>query len=223
MKSINNSENSNETNNVLTNKFKYVVKRRGIFYNSPKSLCSIWESGKMCYNALKKNNTFFLDYSEEKQLNCSYDFAIFNQHFSVNNWMNENMIRQFNKPTFCIVTEVSFSQNPIAISPDYFTHYIVLDPTIKETNKIHAFGRPIEDFDLSSINSDPADDNIPKIFSFGFATPGKEWHKIVEAVQNEYDTAKIHFNIPDGTHVGKVIHDSVLMDIRLKCKDILQM
>ena len=221
MKSINNSENSNETNNVLTNKFKYVVKRRGIFYNSPKSLCSIWESGKMCYNALKKNNTFFLDYSEEKQLNCSYDFAIFNQHFSVNNWMNENMIRQFNKPTFCIVTEVSFSQNPIAISPDYFTHYIVLDPTIKETNKIHAFGRPLEDFDLSNVDQTTIPYNIPKIFSFGFATPGKELYKIVELVQKDYDKAFIHLNIPKGTHISNHIHNSEINNIIKKCKGII--
>ena len=197
--------------------------KRGIFYNSRKSLCSIWESGKMCYDALKNSTNYSLVYSEDTNLDNSYDFAIFNEHFLVNYWMTSDMIKKFNKPTFCVVTEVTFGNNPIGSSPDYFGHYIVLDSTIRETNKIHAFGRPIEDFDLSSINSDPADDNIPKIFSFGFATPGKEWHKIVEAVQNEYDTAKIHFNIPDGTHVGKVIHDSVLMDIRLKCKDILQM
>jgi hypothetical protein len=196
--------------------------KRGVFYNSRQSLCSIWESGKMCYDALKNSTNYSLEYSEETRLDNSYDFAIFNEHHLVNYWMTSNMIKKFNKPTFCIVTEVTFGNNPIGSSPDYFGHYIVLDSTIEETDKIHAFGRPIEDFDLSSINSDPADDNIPKIFSFGFATPGKEWHKIVEAVQNEYDAAKIHFNIPDGTHVGKVIHDKVLRDIRLKCKYILR-
>ena len=109
---------------------------RGIFYNSKQSLCSIWESGKMCYNALKDSDIYFLDYLEEEQntIDISYDFAIFNQHNTVNNWVNENIIRTFNKPTFCIVTEVSFSSNPINFSPSYFSHYIVLDPTIKETH-----------------------------------------------------------------------------------------
>ena len=41
---------------------------KGIFYNSQKSLCSIWESGKMCYDALKKSNKYNLDYSEEKKI-----------------------------------------------------------------------------------------------------------------------------------------------------------
>ena len=38
---------------------------KGIFYNSKKSVCSIHESGIMCYNILKKSSKFILDYSEE--------------------------------------------------------------------------------------------------------------------------------------------------------------
>ena len=205
---------------------------RGIFYNSKESLCSIWESGKMCYDALKKSTIFTLDYSEETELDMSYDFAVFNHHITVNHWMSEDIINRFHKPTFCIVTEVSFSNSPIDYSPGYFDHYIVLDPTIHETDKIHAFVRPIEDFDLSSnqpgsmndsMAYDPnSSDIIPKIFSFGFATYGKEWHKIVEAVQIDYDYADIHFNIPQGTHVPDNMHYSLLADIRQKCKDVLQ-
>lgn len=215
------------SNNKITHKFEKILNtvktcKRGIFYNSKQSLCSIWESGKMCYDALKNSTEYSLMYSEETRLDNSYDFAIFNQHFTVNNWMTRDMIKNFNKPTFCIVTEVTFGNNPVGSSPDYFGHYIVLDPTILETNRIHAFGRPIEEFNLSNINNTQLNNSIPKVFSFGFATPGKEWHKIVEAVQNEYDVANIHFNIPMGTHVGKETHKSVLTDIKLKCKHILR-
>lgn len=194
---------------------------RGIFYNSKQSLCSIWESGKMCYDALKKNDNYILDYSEEQELDLSYDFAIFNQHFTVNNWMNENIIRQFNKPTFCIVTEVAFGDNPIKYSPNYFSHYIVLDPTIKETNQIHGFGRPIEEFDLSEVDN-KIDYDVPKIFSFGFATLGKEWHKIVELVQNDYDKAYIHLNIPQGTYIPADMHRNAINQIKFECKNVLK-
>lgn len=217
----NNSEKTNDTNNDTINEVKYIKKLRGIFYNSQKSLCSIWESGKMCYDALKNSNIFVLDYSEEQKLDFSYDFAIFNQHFSVNKWMNANIIQYFNKPTFCIVTEVSFSQNPIEFSPNYFSHYIVLDPTINETNNIHSFGRPLENFDLSKVDQTIIPYEIPKIFSFGFATPGKEWHKIVELVQNDYDKAFIHLNIPKGTHVSNETHNSEINNIIKKCKSII--
>jgi len=195
---------------------------RGIFYNSQKSLCSIWESGKMCYDALNNSKLFTIDYSEDKFIDSSYDFAIFNHHYVVNNWMNEHIICKFNKPTFCIVTEVSFSSNPIESIPQYFSHYIVLDPTINETDRIHSFGRPLEDFTISNVDNEKFDSEIPRIFSFGFATLGKEWHKIIELVQNDYDKAFIHFNIPPGTYIPDDMHKTTIENIKKECKNVLK-
>jgi hypothetical protein len=193
---------------------------RGIFYNSRKSLCSIWESGKMCYDALIKSDKYILDYSEEDSLDFSYDFVVVNQHYYVNNWMNEDMVRHFNKPVFCIVTEVSFSLDPLEIIPKYYTHYIVLDPTIQETDKLYSFGRPLEDFDSSNVDNKLINYDVPTIFSFGFATHGKEWHKIIELVQNEYDYADIHFNIPRGTYV--YYHEDKIDGIIDLCKNAVK-
>lgn len=195
---------------------------RGIFYNSKQSLCSIWESGKLCYDILKNSSNYTLEYSEEQIIDYSYDFAIFNHHFSVNNWTTNEIISQFNKPTFCIVTEVSFNSNPIEYCPNYFSNYIVLDPTIQETEKIHGFIRPIEDFDISTVDNTKIDYIIPNIFSFGFATNGKEWHKIVELVQNDYDKANIHFNIPRGTYVPDYMHNSEIERINKNCNNIIK-
>jgi recombinational DNA repair protein RecR len=182
--------------------------KRGIFYNSKKAKCSIWESGKMCYNALKSDK-FTLTYSEDQFLDNSYDFAIFNQRVLVNNWMTEEMIREFNKPTFCIVTEVGFGKDVIEKIPKFFGHYIVLDPTITETENIHSFGRPLENCD--HLITTYIEKDIPEIFSFGFATHGKEWHKIVEQVQKEFDICNIHFNIPRGDYTYD--HDQLINQI----------
>lgn len=194
---------------------------KGIFYNSRKSLCSIWESGKMCYDALKKSNKYILDYSEEQSFDFSYDFVIVNEHFTVNNWVNEEMVCKFKKPIFCIVTEVSFSSDPLINIPKYYTHYIVLDPTIKETATIHGFGRPLEEFDLSNTdNNTVINYDVPRIFSFGFPTCGKEWHKIIEMVQNDYDYADIHFNIPRATYVPN--YEILMNEIIINCKNTLK-
>jgi hypothetical protein len=192
---------------------------KGIFYNSKQATCSIWESGKMCYDALSKSTNYTLDYSEDDKLDMRYDFAIFNHHCNVNNWMTELMIKSFNKPSFCIVTEVSFSNDLLQFSPKYFSHYIVLDPTIKETPIIHAFGRPLEDYDLT--NSVVVNNTIPNIFSFGFATYGKEWPKIVELAQSEFDYANIHLNIPKATYVPNNMHNSIINSIYTDCKKII--
>ena len=129
----------------------------------------------------------------------SYDFIIYNEHHLVNIWMTEEMVKKFNKPILCIVTEVGLSTNPIAKSPPYFPYYLVLDPTVTETKQIFSFGRPLEDYNLSTVDDSKIDNDIPIIFSFGFSTPGKQWDKIVELVQNDYDRAFIHFNIPRQT------------------------
>jgi hypothetical protein len=189
---------------------------KGIFYNSTKALCSIWESGKMCYDALKKSNMYTLDYSEEKQIYDynEYDFIIFNYHISVNNWITEEMLNKFNKPNFAIITEVYLNgENPIStyFNAHFFKYYIILDPTIKETSEIFAFVRPIENYEITPHSYVSTD--IPEIFSFGFATNGKEWHKIVELVQQDFDVANIHFNIPKGTHVNDNTHNENIKSI----------
>jgi hypothetical protein len=192
---------------------------KGIFYNSKQSVCSIWESGKMCYDALSKSVNYTLDYSEAEFLDTNYDFAIFNHHPTVNNWITESLVKSYNKPTFCVVTEVTFNEDVIYFSPKFFSDYIVLDPTINETNHIHAFGRPLEDF---HITNDLDTNSIPNIFSFGFATHGKEWHKIVEIVHNEFDNAIIHFNIPKATYVPQDMHDNIINSIYIQCYHIIK-
>jgi FkbM family methyltransferase len=197
-------------------------KKKGIFYNSKKATCSIYESGLMVYNCLKRSHMYELEYTEDTNFLYNYDFCIVNQHFTVNNWITEPMIKLFNKPAFCVVTEVSFSNNCVAKSPNFFTAYIVLDTTINEINNIYAFPRPLEDNYDIILNEE---NKIPIIGSFGFATVGKSWHKIVEEVQKEFDEAIIRFNIPYATHIpdnqyriNSVIHEcmSVLKNPNIK-------
>jgi hypothetical protein len=130
------------SNQNLIEKMRIIVKQKksinGIFYNSNKSLCSIHESGKMVFDILKKSENYTLDYSEDKIITNTYDFLIYNNHYIVNNWITKDLLKLFKGKTFCIVTEVNLhDKNPIVNEPDYFDHYIVLDTTINETNKIH--------------------------------------------------------------------------------------
>ena len=207
------------SNKNLVNKFLKIINLQGIFYNSRKSFCSIWESGKMCYDVLNKSEIFTLHYSEETHLNTNVDFVIINHHPWTNHWITEDMIRNLNKPNFCIVTEISFGSSPIDNAPPYFSGYIVLDPTVVDTNTIYGFGRPLEDFDI--VDNPPINEIIPTIFGFGLCTYGKEWDKIVELVQNDYDFADIHFNLPKGDHVPIDTNNSILNEIIAKCNAIL--
>jgi hypothetical protein len=175
----------------------------------------------MCYNALKTSTIFQLDYTEDNFLHIDYDFLIINYHFTVNCWINKENVELFNKPTFCIVLEVSLkNNNPIHFYPDFFNHYIVLDPTINETFNIHKFGRPLELFTINYDNNNQ--EHIPIIGSFGFATNGKCWHKIVEAVQNDFDDAIIKFNIPNGTYIPDDMYINNINSIIENCNKIIK-
>lgn len=198
-----------------------IAEKKGVFYNSKNSACSIFESGKMVYEALKNNSeTYTLDYSEDEMSSIPsiYEFVVYNQHYVTNNWITREMVEQYNRPIFCIVTEVSLinEDNPLIVTPDYFTNYIILDSTIKETDRFHGFGRPLEPFTVLQ-NKDPT--SIPIIGSFGFATGGKEWHKIVESVQTDYDEAIIRFHIPMGDYVPQ--HESTIQEINNKCNAVI--
>ena len=189
---------------------------KGIFYNSKKAMCSIYESGLMVYKCLKKSHMYELEYTEDTNFLYNYDFCVVNQHVTVNNWITENMIKKFNNPAFCIVTEVSFSNNYIDKSPNYYSAYIVLDSSINENKNIYGFPRPLEDYIVPTT----IESSIPIIGSFGFATEGKYWYKIVEETQKEFDKAIIRFNIPKATYVPN--HQGRINVVIQRCNAVLK-
>jgi hypothetical protein len=173
-------------------------KKKGIFYNGKKAVCSIYESGVMVYNCLKDSNNYDLFYSEKEEFDLNYDFAIVNQHNITNNWIKEIHIKIFNKPIFCVVTEVGLKENNLLEHPPkFFTAYILLDSSVKDKNNIYGFPRPLENYKFENEKINP----IPIVGSFGFATPGKRWDKIIIETQKSFDEAIIRFNIPYATYV----------------------
>ena len=89
---------------------------KGIFYNSQKAVCSIYESGLQVYDILKNSSFFKLDYSEERKFRYDYDFCIINYHFTTNNWIRKELLDSFKGQIFCIVTEVGFGDNILELS-----------------------------------------------------------------------------------------------------------
>ena len=186
---------------------------KGIFYNSRKATCSIWESGIMVYNCLKQSPYYQLDYSEDRIFNYSYDFVVYNHHYWVNPWITKEMVTQFTKPIYCIVTEITQGDNPMSMTPDFYTAYILLDPTIDDLPGCGRYGfpRPLEPLETPET---PQTTETPVIGSFGFATDGKRWDLIVKQVNQEFDRALIRFNIPLGTYVDPSIHQQNIEQIR---------
>ena len=174
-----------------------------LFINTRKAQCSIWSSGDMILQALRSTSSYQVDAIEiDKQDSCiplDYDIFLFNYHPITMSWLNPKSIQQLPGLKFTVVLEV-LPNDPFPLCPrDLFDGYVVLDPTMQHADaRVFAFPRPLENLTPTVRNSENA---VPVIGSFGFATSGKGFEHVVDAVNKEFDRAVVRINIPYGTYV----------------------
>ena len=176
-------------------------KPRGIFVNTQKANCSIYESGAMVYQCLKLSDKYSLDYMEIAPHNLKldkYDFYFFNYHHVTMNFIDTKTLRQLPGLTLTTVLETS-PDNPFpSCPPGDFDIYCALDPTMNIPDKrVYAFPRPLEVVEHITPYKETG---IPVIGSFGFATIGKGFELVVDAVNKEFDEAIVRINIPSATY-----------------------
>ena len=159
------------------------IKPKGIFLNTKKANCSIYESGVMMYEALKLSDYYCLDYLEIDQNSCKvsnqYNFYVFNYHHGSMGWLNtKKLAKQLTGLKITLVLEVSPNNPFILCPPDDFDIYCVLDPTVKiNDQRVYAFPRPLETFENGTPYQEP---KVPTIGTFGFATVGKGFELVVD-------------------------------------------
>lgn len=175
----------------------------GLFVNCVKAQDSIFESGKMAFDCLVNSGKYSLDYLEISRNNSkiptNYDFYLFNYHLVTMAWLDTSTIKQLLPGVkLTLVLEVS-PNDPFAMcSPNDFDGYCVLDPTLTLNQKnVFAFPRPLEKTD-KPVSYEPKE--IPVIGSFGFATPGKGFEHVIDAVNKEFERAVVKINIPYATY-----------------------
>ena len=178
-------------------------KLHGIFINPPKANCSLYESGCMIYKSLLLSKKYRLDYLEidenNRQIPDNYDFYAFNYSLTTMDWLDTRSLRRLSGLKLTFLLEV-LPNNPFILCPSRdFDAYCILDPTMNSPDKrVYAFSRPLEIPERLSPYSKPA---LPVIGSFGFATPGKGFELVVDAVNKEFEEAIVKINIPHGTYV----------------------
>ncbi len=177
---------------------------KGLFINNKQARDSIHESGKMVFNCLKLSDKYLLDYLEINELEnriipLGYQFYFFNYHPSTMDWLDTSKLKKLPGLVITMILEV-LPGDPFVMCPDnHFDGYCVLDPTLKSRNKkVFAFPRPLDSF---SSPEEYVEDDVPVIGSFGFATKGKGFQHVVEAVNKEFDKAVVKINIPFGDFV----------------------
>lgn len=179
-------------------------KLRGLFLNTEKAICSIYESGKMSYDCLIQSENYSLDYvelsAENREISIGYDFYIFNYHCTQMRWLDTKRLKELPGFKATIVLEVS-QNNPFhCVSKDDFDAYLVLDPTCKYFLKnVYTFPRPLE------VASNPIaaykDCGVPVIGTFGLSFSDKGFDEVVKAVNEEFEAATVRINVPNSVNV----------------------
>lgn len=198
----------NRDNNQILGQVKtldspsFARKPSGLFINTSAANCSIYESGKMAYQALLLSNRFDLDYLELSEDSLSqigkYDFYVFNYHPVTMGWLDTRSVKNLPGLKATLVLE-TLPNDPFILCPkDDFDVYCAIDPTMSiEDIRVYAFPRPLEVPDQIASYTQT---EIPIIGSFGFATPGKGFELVVDAVNREFNRAVVRINIPSSTY-----------------------
>ncbi len=174
-----------------------------LFINHKFQKCGVYEFGKAIGDVLVQSKKFNFLYREADTWKefCEIfqkekpSIIIYNYHPSTMGWIgkNQGLIINSHKirvPQIGIIHEVTqkIADNANNVIFDY---HIAADPTLLLKNPIvYKTGRLIPRF-----QSEPLNNKKINVGSFGFATEGKGFTKIIEKVQEEFDDAIINLNI----------------------------
>jgi len=192
---------------------------RVLFVSHKPSMCGIYQFGLRIANALKESQKYQFVYvecaSKEEYLATVSEHnpvaRIVNWHPVTLPWI-PSVPRTW--PTIGIMHECAQS---MADSPQthLFDFHIAPDPTLTIRNQmVFKTGRLIVKYD--NLQPEPP---IPTIGSFGFSLGGKNFERIISAVQSSFDHAIIRLNLSPATFGDS--EGSVSHNVAEKCKRLI--
>lgn len=174
---------------------------RGLFVNSNKASCSIYESNCDIYNILSKG--FELEYVETTSPNIvrdlvnqqAFNYVTGNYHPTVSPYMTK-LHMGVNVPVIGFHLETL--PGNVVIDPSMFDVLCVMDPSIKEHGTIFVLSRPILDFVTNKQKNE-----VPIIGYNGFVAKGKSGEQFANAVTSEFKKGEVivRLNFPLATYI----------------------
>lgn len=180
--------------------------KKGLYINHRKQKCGVYEFGKAIGNLLLTSKNYEFHYcecdsfQEFKKFYKTFrpDIIIYNYTPITMSWLNNTqkigipLGFQIQAIHIGTIHEV-YQQYADNADNSMFDFHIAPDPTLLLKNPlVYKTGRLLPQKAKFVENHD----TIPTIGSFGFATPGKGFHKIINLVQEQFDEAIIKFTIP---------------------------
>jgi len=181
-----------------------------LYVNHKKQQCGVYEFGKNIGDALIGSTKYKFKYFEcdsFQELKGEYrsfkpDVIIYNYHPSTMEWIYP--MGKYKLPLTYLINAIHigtihevYQRSADEANNTIFDFHIAPDPTLLLKNPIvYKTGRLL----TGKPKELKPDNSIPVVGSFGFATPGKGFEKIVKLVQEEFDEAVINLNIPSSKY-----------------------
>lgn len=221
------------------------MSKKILFISHPKKQCGVYEFGKCVFNVISASQKYdFIKVECESldELNKAVNkhnpsAIIYNYHPTVLPWLCTKISKGIYRNNLVGIKAVQIGiiheitqqvadkatgyDNKYILGPSQkklnslFDFYIAADPTLLLKNPlVFKTGRLIPAYNKQAVEPEKV-----TIGSFGFATPGKGFEKLVQKVNDEYDEAVIRLNMPaadfgdaDGTKAKRIAE---------KCKSLI--
>lgn len=190
-----------------------------LFVAHKEKLCGVHEYGISVAEALKKSTKYLFIYAEcsnAEELSAIVEGVapkaiIYNYYPSTLPWLKKELLRKFDIPSLGIMHEVT-QRAADSADTSLFDYHIAPDPTLVPNNPIvFKTGRLIPKYTNGF--------SLPKVTtigSFGFASVGKGFERLIIAVQEEFDEAIIRLHVPAGDFM-----DSDVKDVVKRCQELI--
>src|SRR3972149_1620790 len=169
-----------------------------LFVNHSGTQCGVYQYGWNVYGTLKNSSQFEMRYLEINQLKTLEDHIIKEPYWAV--------IYNYYPHTLNFITPAFIKKHPHVIhislahelpqevadrlKDEFFDYYIMGDPTLTSNNpRVFKIGRIVPKYEKP--NASP---EIVTIGTFGFGTGIKQYHQLIDLVQQEFDRARIRIN-----------------------------
>ena len=172
-----------------------------LFVTHKEKQCGVHEYGISIADAVKKSAQYSFVYAEcstPQEFSATVETVrpaaiIYNYYPSTLPWFDKKLLDTFDIPHLEIMHEVT-QQAADSADASFFDYHIAPDPTLVVNNPIvFKTGRVIPPytnrFDLPAVTT---------IGTFGFATAGKGFERLIIAVEEEFDEAIIRLHVPTG-------------------------
>jgi len=192
-----------------------------LFVTHKQKVCGVHEFGISVAEALKKSSNYSFVYAECSSPEELLAFVgrekpqavIYNYYSTTLPWLEKDLLRKINIPSLGIMHEVSQSAADSA-DTSLFDYHIAPDPTLVTKNPIvFRTGRLIPKY-----TNEFRPPSTTTFGSFGFASYGKGFERLIIAVQEEFDEAIIRLHIPTGDFINANVKEVVKQCQRLIIK-----